>query len=162
MHGYLKTTEAKLLHNELIRAIIHNAHFAMSPPQNVGTLRFDRVREPAPQRDPPAPRTSITTNTASDLHHLPSLTQLDIRIGILLNPLKLKAESKAMGLIFSEVKQYVCLLLAKSLTLVAHDGKRPRDVVVTAGQIVHAIEANPDLASVLSPTLYTKLATLLQ
>jgi hypothetical protein len=47
---------------------------------------------------------TLAINTAADLHHLPSLTELTMRIRILLHGWRLKADSKAIDFVFSELR----------------------------------------------------------
>jgi hypothetical protein len=161
MDSFLPTTEARLLHNELIRSILHNAHFAMSPPPNVNQERIKRLQPPVKHPHPPPVRQFLVPNTAVDLRHLPSLTQLNTRIGMLLSQSRLKADSKAIGLVFSGTKRYVLALLRESLSFIVNDGEKGY-IILAPDQILHAVNANKELASIVSPSLSTKYASLLQ
>jgi hypothetical protein len=155
-----QTTEVRLLHNELIWMIIHNAHFAKAPPQNVSQKRIKRFLPPIKHQIPPPAGLSLAINTAVDLGHLRSLAQLNTRIGIVMNQLRLKADSNATRLVFSETRQYVLALLRESLTFIVNDVGKGH-VVLKLAQIPHAVDANRELASVVFPLLSAKSASLL-
>jgi hypothetical protein len=80
MERLLRTPEMRILHNELIRAVLYNAHFAMVPPEGVPT-----PPPPPPTIKPtPPPRTvTFTTYSAADLRHIPSLAELTRRVSAL-------------------------------------------------------------------------------
>jgi hypothetical protein len=164
MHHYLRTSEAKLLHNELIRSILFNAHFAMTAPRDVA---LPRVEYPAAAKRPPAaaPATAgrpFVTYTASDLRHLPSLNQLSERIGILLDARKLRVESKAMGLIFAHLKKYILRILENSVALLSvKGGREQKEMRITTAQILHVMTTNAELASIVSPDIFTQYSNLL-
>jgi hypothetical protein len=161
MHGYLRTTEAKLLHNELIRGIIYNAHFAMRPPDNV-TLPSPAAPPPAAKVTPAPPtrlERPLVTNTAGDLRHLPSVAQLAERMGFLLGSRKLTADKRATTLLFAQMKRYALYLLENSCALVNLKGERERrEMLVTTQQLLHVLAWNRELTSVISPTVFTKYA----
>jgi hypothetical protein len=160
MRGYLRTNEVKLLHNELIRSIIFNAHFAMRPPTNVTLPPL--APPPTPKR--PSAATSarlertLVTNTAGDLRHLPSAGQLSERMGVLLGSKKLGIDKRAAVLLFAQMKRYALHLLQRSCAFVNVKGERRRDTRITAQQLLHVVSWNRELASVISPAVFTKYA----
>jgi hypothetical protein len=161
MSTYLRTTEAKVLHNELIRSIIYNSHFAMHPPSNVEVPPLEAPLQP--KKVPPTPAVRLerplVTNTATDLRHLPSVTQLSDRMAFLLGPRKLTADRRATMLLFSQMKKYALQLLEQGCALVILKGEgKSREALVTTKQLLHVISENRELASVISPTIFTKYA----
>ena len=164
MQGCLTTVEAKLLHNELIRSIIYNAHFTMIPPPNVTPPKPECP--PHVRKVPPAgvqsQNASFMTYTASDMRHLPSLNQLSERIGILLNSRKISIESKAAALVFTNVKRYVMLILEGCVELVAVRKPDERtDVKITTDQVMHVLKMHSDLGSIVSPAVMSKYSNAL-
>ncbi|OHT00632.1 hypothetical protein TRFO_32658 [Tritrichomonas foetus] len=162
MHAYLKAPKAKLLHNELIRSIIFNAHFSMIPPPNVEVPRPKlppHVKMVAPTIIPSF--STFMTYTASDLRHLPSINQLQMRIGILLNGRNFEGtESKAVGLVFQELKKFILLLLESSVSLLSFSGSGdPKDMTITTDQILHVLNNNHKLAGIVSTSVITKFST---
>lgn len=165
MHTYLTTAEAKVLHNDLIRSIIYNAHFSMIPPPNVN---LPRPSVPAHiKRIPPMtnsqPKSNFSTYTASDLRHLPSINQLHSRIAILLNGRDFESDSKATGLIFQELKKFILFLLESSVSLLSFRGSGdPKDMTITTDQVLHVLNNNQRLAGIVSSSVITKFATVNQ
>jgi hypothetical protein len=159
MHGFLRTPEAKILHNELIRSILYNAHFAMTPPNGVRPQPPEyppHIAKVAPPQTP-GRGASFVTYTASDLRHLPSIAQLSERIGILLASKKIRVESKATAMIFNQLKKYILSLLENGVGLVTVRGtSSPRRVVLTTSQILHVLTVRGDLATTVSPGLISR------
>jgi hypothetical protein len=159
MQRYLLTTEAKHLHNELIRAILYNAHFAMRPPENVELPPYERpIPPPKPLPGPPARlERPIATNTAIDLRHLPSVSQLSERIGRLIGSKKLVVDKRATLLICRQTKRFALDLLEHSCTLMNFkNGVEPIKALVTTHQLLHVLAWHRELASVISPAVFTK------
>jgi hypothetical protein len=134
MERLLRTPEMRILHNELIRAVLYNAHFAMVPPEGVPT-----PPPPPPTIKPtPPPRTvTFTTYSAADLRHIPSLAELTRRVSALSDAKKMLIDEGATELIHSEVQRYAIRLLQSSLALVgAEEGRGAR---ITATLLQHAV-----------------------
>jgi hypothetical protein len=164
MHHCLRTSETKLLHNELIRSILFNAHFAMTAPRDVELPHIEcpAAAKRAPAAAPAPPARPFITYTASDLRHLPSLNQLSERTRILLDARKVRVESKAMGLIFTHLKKYVLRILENSVALLSvKGGKEQKEMRITTTQILHVMATNGELASTVSPAVFTKYSNLL-
>jgi hypothetical protein len=164
MDVFLKTTELKLLHNELLRAIIYNAHFAMTPPLNVPIPRTEPPDHVRKVTLPTSTGTSFMTFTAADLRHLPSISQLTERIEILLTPRKIRLdsslESQATALIFAQLKKFVLRILENCVTMLAVGPTGERGAIrITPDQILHVLRANEELVSVVSPAVLTKYST---
>ncbi|KAK8871010.1 hypothetical protein M9Y10_008923 [Tritrichomonas musculus] len=165
MHSYLKTPEAKVLHNQLIRSIIYNAHFSMIPPPNV-TLPRPAVPTHI-KKTPPVtnsqPKDNFMTYTASDLRHLPSINQLHLRIKILLSSRDFDSDTKATCLIFQELKKFILFLLESSVSLLSFRGSGdPKDMTITTDQVLHVLNNNQRLAGIVSSSVITKFATTTQ
>ena len=168
MSQFLKTTEAKILHNDLIRSIIFNAHFSMIPPPNVELPKImppQHVRKTVEKPGNDIQNTAhYMTYTASDLRHLPSINQLQHRIKILLSGRNLEGtESKATGIIFKELKKFILLLLESSVSLLSFRGSGdPKDMMITTDQVLHVLNNNQKLAGIVSSSVMTKFSTTTQ
>lgn len=160
MQACLKTTEAKILHNELIRSVIYNAHFAMLPPPNMTTPKVEcpvQVRRDTASASPSTASASFMTYAASDLRHLPSVNQLSKRISIILSSRKMNIEGKALGIIFTHLKRYVMLLLEGSAELLAV--RRPDErgeMRISTIQVMHILQTHGGLSSMVSPAVMAK------
>lgn len=165
MQNCLQTREAKLLHNELIRSILYNAHFSMRPPPGVEVPKPvvpAAVKKAQPPSNNPKNATFMTY-TAADLRHLPSINQLSLRIGVLLNSMHLNVESKATGLLFSELKKFIMTLLENSSALLTYRGSSEQgELKITSAQVLHVLTNQQKFASIVSPSVLTKYSTTLQ
>ena len=166
MNSCLKTAEARVLHNELIRSIIFNAHFSMIPPPNV---TLPRVSIPTHMKKTPSTAIAQTkftfmSYTATDLRHIPSINQLHSRISILLRGHEVESpEFKATSLIFKELKKFILLLLENSISLLSFRGSEdPKDMTITTDQILHVLRNNQRLAGIVSSSVITKFVSLPQ
>jgi hypothetical protein len=157
MHSFLRTPEAKILHNDLIRSIIYNAHFAMSPPDDLPAPRPERplhIRR-AVAVTPSGP--SFATYTALDLRHLPSINQLSERITILIESRKIRVDSKATGVLFAQLRRFVTRLLENTVVLLSLRGSgEKKETKIMTAQLIHVLSAHADLASIVSPAILTK------
>ena len=83
-------------------------------------------------------------------------------MGILLGPRKIAIESKAAGLVFGHVKRYVMLLLEGCVELSAVKKLDERaDVKITTEQVMHVLQMQSDLGSIVSPAVMTKYSNAL-
>jgi hypothetical protein len=157
VQAQLNTPELRALHNEFLRAILHNAHFSIAPPPNVPRWAPARVTRPAPPvrrpRRDPIPFASIT---AIDLRRLPLAPELERRMAALV---KLKGElavdAQAARAVLKCLQVVVALLLRQSCQLQTRGltaGARPR---VTVEQLLHATQTS-GISSVMSPMVVTK------
>ena len=164
MADALTTDEVKELHNELIRSILFNAHFSMVPPPGYE----DAPPTPIPQLPRTPPPNLVTKNgtlqtfTAADLRHLPSINQIKGRVGVLLNDLNIKVDSKAANCIITELKQYMHQILKQSLALASSGEGMGNEPLVTSAHIIHVLRNNAQLASIVSPTVMSKFAIVAQ
>ena len=155
----LPTNEMKILHNELIRSIIFNAHFSMMPPPGV---EIPHPKSPIRPAKAPTPvsqvkTASFMTFTAADLHHLPSINQLGSRIGVLIHSDKYKYEPKATSAILTELKKFIKQILAKSLELSEADDVRVNGHAhICVEHVQQVLKMNSQLATVLSPSVISK------
>jgi len=161
MQNCLKTAAAKVMHNELIRSIVYNAHFAMLPPPNMPPPKLE-CAVPAKRATPTVvtgPSASFMTYTASDLRHLPNMGQLAARVEILLGARRIAADPKALPLVFGHMKRYIMLILESSADLLAVQRVEERtDVRITTAQVLHVLQTRGELASTVSPAMLTKYA----
>lgn len=158
MERCLQTNEAKIMHNELIRSIIYNAHFSMLPPPNVeiphakATVRASKPPMPVQQ----IKNQNFMTFTAADLHHLPSINQLTKRVGVVIQDAKLSIDSKAVNEILTELKKFVCQILYKSLELAASEGPANGHNHITVDHVQQVLKMNSNISNVISPSVISK------
>jgi hypothetical protein len=153
----LNTPELRALHNEFLRAILHNAHFSIVPPPNAPRWQPARFTRPAPPirrpRRDPIPFASIT---ASDLRRLPLAPELERRMSVIVKfKGELAVDAQAARELLKCLQIVVALLLRQSCQLQTRGltpDARPR---VTVDQLMHATEAS-GVSSVMSPMVITK------
>ncbi|KAH0785318.1 transcriptional regulator of RNA polII, SAGA, subunit [Histomonas meleagridis] len=165
MNQCLTDYRAKLLHNDLIRSILFNAHFSMIPPPGVNIVKTPTPPQPRPIQAPSqnSRNSSFSTYSASDMRHLPSINQLSSRIGILLSSRNIKVESKATGILFQELKRFIMSILENSALLVSSKGINPQEnIVITHAQIMHVLNSDYRILNVVSPSLLSKYSSFLQ
>ncbi|OHT16255.1 hypothetical protein TRFO_41903 [Tritrichomonas foetus] len=138
---YLTTNETRILHNDLIRSILYNAHFAAVPPPGI----------PMPQRKLPdhinmktqrPQKTKVKlfcSYSASDLGHIPSIEQLSSRVGYLTT---LKVDNSALALLFSELKHYIISVLQQCTEIGQNNCENSEKVIVSPSQIEYVLSAN--------------------
>ena len=137
----LITDELCFLHNELLRAILFNAHFSRIPPPNV-TLPRPTPIEPVPPplhvSTRPPRNAQFSTFTAAELQRLPTWKDLSKRIS------KLRDEA-ALRLLAEAVEMYVVRVLERCHR--THIGRGR--VTVTVAQVFNAFDGNipPDLCA---------------
>jgi hypothetical protein len=154
MRVFLRTDDAKRLHNELIRALIFNAHFAARPPDGVAPPAPPAAPPPPPAAPPARPGRPLALGTAADLRHLPSVAQLRDRVAALLAERGLAAGSAAAPALFAALKRYTLRLLECSCALL----RAGAATAVAPAHVLHAVAGSDALRSVVSPTLLQKFS----
>jgi hypothetical protein len=158
VQSQLTTDELRALHNEFLRAILHNAHFSMAPPPNVPAPRRPPPRVPrpvavAPPRRPPSVFSSCT---AGDLRHLHSVDELARRVEFLV---KLKGiefvEATAVRILFKAIKAALGRLLLHGWQLQPR-GLAASDRPQLTFQPMMLAVGSSGLAWVMSPMVVTK------
>lgn len=160
MNQCLFVTEAKQLHNDLIRSILFNAHFSMIPPPNVTITKspaLPQVKLPAFSSQ--SPQNSFSSYSASDMRHLPSLSQLSCRVGMLLNSKNVKVENNAIKTLYIELKKFILFLLENSSDLITRNIETQR-ATITHAQMMYVLNSNQILSRFISPSLVSKYSTL--
>ncbi|EAY20393.1 hypothetical protein TVAG_110050 [Trichomonas vaginalis G3] len=158
MEKCLQSNEAKIMHNELIRSIIYNAHFSMIPPPNVdiphakATVRASKPPISVQQ----VKNHTFMTYTAADLHHLPSINQLTKRVCVIISDPKFQIDSKAVNEILTELKKFVCQILYKSLELAASEGPTNGHNHITVDHVQQVLKMNSQISTVISPSVISK------
>ena len=157
MSMYLPNNDAKKLHNEFLRAILFNAHFASAPPPGIDLPPPRKVenasKKSAPQQKPRTDVTKFVSYASTDMGHLPSIEQLPLRAA---SVTRMKLEEKASVMIFIELKKYISLLLERCVQLRTRNHMSPVSMVITYNQVLHVINTTPELRAVISPSILTK------
>ena len=96
------------------------------------------------------------TYTAADLRHIPSFTQLQKRIGILLDARKMQLEGKAVKLLFHCLKRYVQMLLEGSVELLSVRRQDEHGALkIMPAHVMHVLQTR-ELTGGLSQAIVTK------
>jgi hypothetical protein len=67
-----------------------------------------------------------------------------------------------MGLIFTHLKKYILRILENSVALLSvKGGREQKEMRITTAQILHVMATNGELASTVSPAVFTKYSNLL-
>jgi hypothetical protein len=158
VQAQLSTDRLRALHNEFLRAILHNAHFSTMPPANVAQTKHPPLRAPRPIAAAPHRRepSVFASCTASDLHHLPSVDELAKRVEFLV---KLKGiasvEAPAVRILFKALKSAVRRLLQHGWQLYPRGLAASEPPKLTIEPMMLAIGSS-GLTWVLSPMVITK------
>lgn len=155
---YLPNSESKKLHNELIRAILFNAHFSISPPPG-----FDKSYRSTNKQSKKHKQTFITNKNiemksfhsllAANLGHIPTIIQLSSRISQNKN---IQIDDDALNLLFLELKQYILTLLHQSVSLSMKNAQNSETMIILPSAVLHALEINPNFSSILTPSTISK------
>ena len=141
---YLTTNELRVLHNELIRSILFNAHFSTVPPPGV----------PMPKKSLPEhlnqyPKTIqrskfklFNSFCASDLRHIPSLEQLARRVSYLTS---MKVDNAALELLFYELKKYIIVVLQQCTQVNKNREINNERNVILPSQLQYVLSSNVNL-----------------
>lgn len=117
MRTILNTTKARLLHNMLMSSIIYNAHFSVSPPQNISCPTASELKDPELVEFQPADKTESSQSLESLVdYHLPSIEQLSSRIKTMILEMGIDSvDFQAVQLIYKSVLSFVMLILSNSI-----------------------------------------------
>ena len=162
MGAILVTTKAKVLHNELVRSIIYNAHFSMEPPPNVvipkpasALLRNDAQMEP-----PIHLRTENKSYNSADMGHLPSVMQLMMKMEMIIKDKKLEyIEPEASVQIIETVNKYLTTLLNKCLLASANTDSEKKNVIALETAI-NVISSDKSIKMNISPFILKKYSSI--
>lgn len=136
----LKSNEARVLHNEFIRAILFNAHFSPIPPPGI-QLSNQHIPESQIKGKHQILKSENKNDTSSNLGHIPSIEQLSARIAHMTS---MKIDNSALSLLFSELQHYLVTILKccveEKLRISDHSPH-----VISPSQISYVISKFPDL-----------------
>lgn len=152
---YLKTNEAKILHNDLIRAIIFNAHFSVVPPPGVEVPASENPNRAPRERHLGVPRLKdhgFVSVSAADLGHLPSISQLRQRIAAR----GLNSDDRALEVLLTEQRKFVTLVLHRCLSGSLRQWNQETSITIDPGQIAHLLKSDSEIASVVGPSILAK------
>lgn len=154
---HLTTNEMRILHNQLIRAIIFNAHFSTLPPPGV-VIPSHVIPEHMKSRAWSSQKMkSMETFSSVEMGHLPSLEQLSSRIAILLKSSKVKVDNSALSQLLLELKKYIVLVLKKTVDLSTKDCLTPSNMNISASHITHVIRNFSSLGNTISHNVLAKM-----
>lgn len=144
MNFHLITNEARLLHNDFIRAILFNAHFSPTPPPGI----------PIPQKKLPdhiilnqnkkhhkITKKMFSSYSSADLGHIPSIEQLSSRVAQLT---PIKVENSAISLLFDELNHFILMVL-KMCTDSLPEFSDNSGIIISAGQIINVLSTYKEL-----------------
>jgi hypothetical protein len=123
MRESLLTVQAKRLHNELIRAILQNAHFSSIPPPGVTVpsiaVPVHKGTKKCPLKSKSIDMSVFQSFTASDFGLLPGSEQLKSRVGAILKRrrIHLNVPSRTVGEVKRHLLRFILLLLSDCLDL---------------------------------------------
>lgn len=157
MNLCLKTNEARLLHNEFIRALIFNAHFSMKPPPNVVPPKAKYPNRPAPATRTPISNKRIPNFIsffAADLGRLLSIEQMYNRVANMKCTKDLTIDENALFALILELRHYLIRLLQTCIKLAPND--RSDVTILTSSLIGFVLRDNPKFGSIVSPSILSK------
>jgi hypothetical protein len=148
MRAHLCTPEARRLHNDLIRAVIFNAHFAVCPPSNVRIPRKCKTEERiATVEKKWAPGRIVEVR---------GLTQVCERIVSGLEQGKITVGGEAAVCLFGGTRGYLMKLFEKVCGLIGTELEERSEKRVKVKHVLEALASDSDLGSVVSPSIITK------
>lgn len=159
MKRMLTEDRAKWLHNEMLRAIIHNAHFSRSPPPGIiMQKKADTARTKVSVKEPDeeGKNHGFESLFAADYGHLLSLKQLYQRMKLVINDATMEIDSKSVGLIFSLVKKFVLILLKKAYDLDILENKGVFKKKMNIEGLIYILKNDPVFSQFISPSLEIK------
>lgn len=165
MDQFLFTNELKLLHNELLRAIIFNAHFSLIPPPGVIVPKKEPTITPKKSLPPmPKPKNlDFKTFTSFEMMHLPSIIQLNNRIRFILysNSIKLKLDPEVANQLQKNLFLFILQILKDCLSLTNSSFSLSESALIQPQHLIHSYYSGSVLTKVLSDEVITKYTSLL-
>ena len=165
MDQFLVTNELKLLHNELLRAIIFNAHFSSIPPPGVIVPKKEHAIPPKKILPPmPKPKNlDFKTFTSFEMMHLPSITQLNNRIRFILysNSIKLKLDPEVASYLQKSLFLFISQILKDCLSLTNSSFSLSESALIQPQHLIHSFYSGSVLSKILSDEVITKYTSLL-
>ncbi|OHT16731.1 hypothetical protein TRFO_12991 [Tritrichomonas foetus] len=148
MKSILKSTTAKIIHNELMRSIIYNAHFSMVPPPNV-EVPVPKIPEHVKVTRPGSdnskfglPNSPFIIQKVADLRYLLSTSQIGARVRSQLRERNMNCEDiNTFEMIQHELRKHIVILLYESCKL-AQTVKERSDQISTENSIHENSEEN--------------------
>ncbi|KAK8893221.1 hypothetical protein M9Y10_021637 [Tritrichomonas musculus] len=164
MERLLFTNELRLLHNEMIRAILFNAHFSSIPPP--GVVISQRKPEIVERAMPPMPKpgnSDFKTFTVNELTHLPSVIQLHERIRFILymNSAKLKLDKDVANTLQENLFLFIFQILQECLSLANPNFSLSESARIQPRHLIEIYYSGSSLSKILSNEIITKYTSLL-
>lgn len=138
----LQSDELRFLHNELLRAILFNAHFSPCPPPNIKLPARINLPVPETKSHPVAAKISVNhckVYTAAFLGRLLSRKELGVRIEQLLNNKMSKVDPRVPDLLMHLLLSYITSILRKTRTRIHGQGTTTK---ITVEQIIRISGGN--------------------
>lgn len=161
MRHYLRTNEAKNIHNEFIRAIIFNAHFSPIPPPGVTVSAYSfRPHIPAQEHIAPAHFKTPEVNLclAQDLGHIPNAAQILKRIAMIPPVKGVKIDNDVGGALMLGLRYYIMRFLSSCINgEIRNWSSGTSSITVGARHIASAIRNDKELAGLVSPSILAKI-----
>ncbi|KAK8887531.1 hypothetical protein M9Y10_038580 [Tritrichomonas musculus] len=161
---YLRTNESRLLHNDLIRAILFNAHYSLVPPPGIHVTRKPKIQKKYQMiQCNRVLAKKIEPMTLAELRILPSVDKLSERIRFILanrNPGDLTIDNPTIDLIYKELINFILYILKKTVEISSKDYMHPKDIILSVDQISHILQNDQSAIEIMSPKIFEKIAIL--
>lgn len=157
---YLPNNESKILHNELIRSILFNAHFSTCPPPGYVLHGRSSIHQKPKNKKVlnlnirSGEMKSFHSFSAVNLRHIPTIIQLSSRLSQSRNII---IDNDALNLLFLELKQYILSLLQQSVSLSIKNTQNSDSMIIHPTIVLHALKMNPKFSSILTPSTISKI-----
>lgn len=144
MDIYLQTNEARLLHNDFIRAILFNAHYSPIPPPGIPIPQKklpDHIKLNLNKKHYKIKKKMLNSYSSVDLGHIPSIEQLSSRVSQLTS---IKVDNSAISLLFDELNNYILMVL-KICTESVPEISNQSNVTISANHIINVMSSYNEL-----------------
>lgn len=160
MKKILSEDKAKWLHNELLRAIIFNAHFSQCPPPGITIqkrlrpiIQNEDIKEPSEQ----AKNHDFESYFFADCGHLLSIAKLHQRMKIVINDETMKIDTKSVELIFFLIKKIIMKLLKRACDMDIIENNRVFEKKeINVEHLIYILKKDCILSQFISPSLEIK------